>query len=63
MAAQRKKPGQNKLTKSAKSLERAILQVGKKYPELSHITDALGYYVDHKFPIADRSWKPFNAVW
>lgn len=34
----------------------------KKNPTLTHITDALGYYIDFRFPVADATWKPARVV-
>ena len=35
----------------------------RKFPELSHITDALGYYVDYNFPIASREVEEFRVIY
>jgi hypothetical protein len=29
----------------------------KKNPTLTHISDALGYYVEFRFPVADNAWR------
>jgi hypothetical protein len=33
-----------------------------KDKRLTHPTDALGYYVDYRFPVVDASWKPVRVV-
>lgn len=35
----------------------------KKYPLLSHWTDALGYYVEARFPVRSRGWQKFKATY
>ncbi len=35
----------------------------KKHLDLSHITDALGYYIDHRFPVKSRAWKTVRTIY
>lgn len=45
------------------TLEGGTGEIDKKgHPQLSHITDALGYYVDFRFPVTDRAWSPVEVV-
>lgn len=34
----------------------------KADPKLTHISDALGYYIEYRFPVADRTWSPVRVA-
>jgi hypothetical protein len=39
-------------------------EIDKKYdPKLTHISDALGYYTDYRFPVVDGTWKQTRVTY
>lgn len=39
-------------------------EIDKKHnPKLTHVSDALSYYVDYRFPVADATWKPVRVTY